>query len=79
MRFLRSFGYAVAAFFIAGVTSCAVIFFMVLNSSKDDGQGGLAAPVGGFFVARIAAVVTFIVSVVRGSPSRQKGADHCSK
>jgi hypothetical protein len=64
MRFLRSFGYAVAAFFIAGISSCAVIFFMVLNSSNDDGQGGLAAPIGGFFVACTASVIAFIVSLV---------------
>jgi|GEM_PF-4744429 hypothetical protein len=72
MRVLKAFGYAVAAFFIAGIASCGVIAFMVVDWKNDDGQAGLAAPIGGFYAACVAAAVTFTVSVIRSSHSGQK-------
>jgi hypothetical protein len=73
MRFLKAVGQAVIAFFIGGITSCAVFTFMVRNSP--DGQAGMGAAFGGFYVACIAAIVTFIISVVRSSPSRKKSIE----
>jgi O-antigen/teichoic acid export membrane protein len=72
-RLEQAFLRAVAAFFIAGITSC-VAFTMAVSGSHD-GQAGMGAAFGGFYAACIASIVTFIVSMRRSSPNRKKNVD----
>jgi hypothetical protein len=74
MHFVKCFLMAIAAFFVAGVTSCAAFTLMVWNSH--DGQAGMGAAFGGFFIACTTSVVTFIVTMVRSDPSRKRKIDH---
>jgi len=64
---------AVAAFFIAGIASCVAFTLMVWNSH--DGQAGMGAAFGGFYVACIAAIITFIITMIRSDPSRKKNVE----
>jgi len=56
---------AVAAFLIACLTSCVALTWMVRNSH--DGQAGMGAAFGAFYLGCIAAIVTFFVSFRRSS------------
>jgi membrane associated rhomboid family serine protease len=62
-RVLKAFLHGIVAFFIAGIASCALFTWMVQNSP--DGQAGMGAAFGGFYVACLAAVISFITSLVR--------------
>ena len=62
---LKAVSYAIGAFFVAGLGSC--IAFTAAVSGSHDGQAGMGAAFGGFYVGCIAMVVTFIVSLVKGS------------
>ena len=64
-RVLKAVSYAIGAFFVAGLGSCMA--FTVAVSGSRDGQAGMGAAFGGFYVGCIAMVVTFIVSLVKGS------------
>jgi hypothetical protein len=56
---------AIAAFVVAGYAS---FFALMWTAGSDhDGQAGIGAAVGGFFLACIAAIITFIVSIRRSS------------
>jgi hypothetical protein len=55
------------AFFLAAITSCAGLTWMVRNSN--DGQAGMGAAFGGFYIGCLAAIVTFVLSLKRNSPS----------
>jgi 1,4-dihydroxy-2-naphthoate octaprenyltransferase len=69
-----AFWKAVLAFFISFVASCAALTYSVRNSH--DGQAGMGAAFGGFYAGVLVAVITFVVSMVRSSPSRrQMGLD----
>lgn len=67
-RIITAVLYATAAFFIPGFVSCAGLTFRVRNSQ--DGQAAMGAAFGGFYIALLAALITFVVSFVRSSPSR---------
>jgi hypothetical protein len=60
---------AAAAFLIGGLTACVLLNWIVRN--MQDGQAGMAAAFGGFYVACLVAVVTFIVSIVRSRNCRR--------
>jgi ABC-type transport system involved in multi-copper enzyme maturation permease subunit len=63
--------HAAAAFLIAGIASCVALNLAVSNSH--DGQAGMAAGLTGFYASCLAAIITFVVSLVRSSPSRRAG------
>jgi hypothetical protein len=67
-RIVTAILYGAAAFFISGFVSCAGLTFLVRNSH--DGQAGMGAAFGGFYIACVAALIAFVVSLVRSSPSR---------
>jgi hypothetical protein len=62
---LRASLSALAALFIAGIGGCVLLTVAVWNSP--DGQAGMAAMLGGFYAACAAAIVTFVVSLVRSN------------
>jgi hypothetical protein len=62
--------HAAAAFLIAGLSSC--VGFTIAVSHVQDGQAGMGAAFGAFYMACLAAIITFIVSMVRSSPSRNQ-------
>ena len=64
-RVLKAVSYAIGAFFVAGLGSCMA--FTVAVSGTHDGQAGMGAAFGGFYVGCIAMIVTFIVSLVKSS------------
>jgi membrane associated rhomboid family serine protease len=61
--------HAMGAFVIAGVVSCMGLMALVSNSH--DGQAGMGAAFGGFYIACLAAIITLVVSLKRSSPFRR--------
>ena len=61
--------HAMAAFAIAGLVSCFGLTLLV--SASHDGQAGMGAAFGGFYLGCLAALITFVASLVRSSPSRR--------
>jgi len=61
--------WAIGALFVAGIPAGCIFTRMVGNDP--DGQAGMGAAAGGFYVGCVAAIVTFIVSLRRSSPSRR--------
>jgi hypothetical protein len=72
-RIWAAFWRAVLAFFVGTIASCGVFTFLVRNSH--DGQAGMGAAFGGVYAGILIAVMTFVVSMVRSSPSRRKNLD----
>jgi hypothetical protein len=72
-RLEQAFWRSIGAFFIGGLTSCVALTIAV--SGSHDGQAGMGAAFGGFYVACIASIITFIVSMRRSSPNRRKDVD----
>jgi membrane associated rhomboid family serine protease len=72
-RIRRAFWQAVLAFFVGTIASCGVFTFLVRNSR--DGQAGMGAAFGGFYAGVLIAVITFVVAMVRSSPSGRKRLD----
>jgi hypothetical protein len=68
-RLEKAFLHSIAAFLIAGLSSCVLLTIAV--SGSHDGQAGMEAAFGGFYIAILAAISTFIVSMVRNSPNRR--------
>lgn len=64
-RVLKAILHAFGAFFVAGLGSCMA--FTVGLSGSHDGQAGMGAAFGGFYVGCIAMIVTFIVSLMKSS------------
>ncbi len=62
-RVFNALLHGIAAFFVAGIASCALFTWMVRNSP--DGQAGMGAAFGGFYVACLAGAVSFITSMVK--------------
>ena len=64
---------AIGAGAIVSVVSCLGFTELILRSDSHDhdGQTGMAAMFGGFYVGCVAALITFIVSLRRSSPSRR--------
>jgi predicted metal-binding membrane protein len=69
-RWARATLHAVAAFFVATPISCYAFTWMVRNDQ--DGQAGMGAAIGAFYLGCIVAIVTFIISLRRSSPARQE-------
>ena len=67
-RMQNAFLQSVAAFLIAGFVGCVGFNLLVRNSQ--DGQAGMAAAFGAFYLAGLAAVVTFVASLVRSRKSK---------
>jgi hypothetical protein len=74
VRVFKAVLHAIGAFFIAGLSSCVLLTLAV--SGSHDGQAGMGAAFGGFYIACLAAVITFIVSLVSSSPSRHLDKTH---
>jgi hypothetical protein len=64
-RVVKAVLHAMGAFLVAGLGSC--IAFTAAVSGSHDGQAGMGAAFGGFYVGCIAMIVTFIVSLVKSS------------
>jgi membrane associated rhomboid family serine protease len=60
---------AIVAFFLAGFLSCAGLTWWV--SDSHDGQAGMGAALGGFYVGILAAVIVFVISLRRGNVKSQ--------
>jgi predicted metal-binding membrane protein len=69
-RWARATLHAAVAFFVAIPTSCFAFTWMVRNDQ--DGQAGMGAAFGAFYLGCTVAIVTFVISLRRSSPSRQK-------
>jgi Zn-dependent protease with chaperone function len=69
-RFLKAVLQAVLAFFLAGITSCVALTIAV--SDSHDGQAGMGAALGGFYIAFIAAILTLFISLWRSSPYKNR-------
>jgi len=63
MQLFKCLMAAIAAFFIAGISTSAVLMFMMKDS--DDGQAGMGPAAAGMYVGLAAAAVAFIITMIR--------------